>query len=235
MFCASCSSTPQLIAGGRRPRPRKLSVVSLMIMAGSARLTAAMMWLEERRHHVAEDDPHLAGAGEFGRGDEVLLAQREESSAHHARELGPADQRDDHRDGEIDLGDGPGRWAARPPGPSTAGWSGSSGGSRSGAGSRCRSSRHRAPEMPPSSTPRNRLTATPTRPMVSEIRVASISRDQSRGRAGRCRAGRAPSCGCGRSSTPSRCRLVGNRPEELVADSPARTAPGRRFAFGSGV
>ena len=45
MFWASCSSTPQLIAGGRRPRPRKLSDVSLMIMAGRARVVAAMMWL----------------------------------------------------------------------------------------------------------------------------------------------------------------------------------------------
>ena len=44
-FCASCSSTPQLTAGGRRPRPRKLSDVSLMIMAGMARVVAAMMWL----------------------------------------------------------------------------------------------------------------------------------------------------------------------------------------------
>ena len=35
------------------------------------------------------------GAGELGRGDEVLLAQRQEPAAHHARELGPADQRDD--------------------------------------------------------------------------------------------------------------------------------------------
>ena len=45
MFCACCSRTPQQIAGGRRPRPRKLSEVSLMIMAGMARVVAAMMWL----------------------------------------------------------------------------------------------------------------------------------------------------------------------------------------------
>ena len=45
MFCASCSSTPQLIAGGRRPRPRKLSDVSLMMIAGIASVVAAMMWL----------------------------------------------------------------------------------------------------------------------------------------------------------------------------------------------
>ena len=39
-FCACCSITPQEIAGGRRPRPRKLSEVSLMIIAGSARVTS---------------------------------------------------------------------------------------------------------------------------------------------------------------------------------------------------
>ena len=33
------------MAGGRSPRPRKLSAVSLMIMAGMARVVAAMMWL----------------------------------------------------------------------------------------------------------------------------------------------------------------------------------------------
>jgi hypothetical protein len=44
-FCASCSRMPQLIAGGRRPSPRKLSEVSLTIITGKARLTAAMMWL----------------------------------------------------------------------------------------------------------------------------------------------------------------------------------------------
>ena len=44
-FCACCRSTPQEMAGGRRPRPRKESAVSLMIMAGSASVVAAMMWL----------------------------------------------------------------------------------------------------------------------------------------------------------------------------------------------
>jgi hypothetical protein len=43
MFWASCRSTPQLIAGGRMPRPRKLSEVSLMIMTGMARVLAAMI------------------------------------------------------------------------------------------------------------------------------------------------------------------------------------------------
>ena len=39
--------TPQLIAGGRRPRPRKLKEVSLMIMAGSASVVEAIMWLKK--------------------------------------------------------------------------------------------------------------------------------------------------------------------------------------------
>ncbi len=43
IFCACCSKTPQLIAGGRNPKPRKLSDVSLMIMAGIASVVAAMM------------------------------------------------------------------------------------------------------------------------------------------------------------------------------------------------
>ena len=47
MFWASCSSTPQLIAGERRPRPRKLSAVSLRIIPGIASVSAAMMWLRK--------------------------------------------------------------------------------------------------------------------------------------------------------------------------------------------
>ena len=45
MFCASLSSTPQLMAGGRDPRPRKLNAVSAMIMAGRASVVAAIIWL----------------------------------------------------------------------------------------------------------------------------------------------------------------------------------------------
>src|SRR5262249_28919566 len=44
MFWASCRSTPQLIAGGRIPSPRKDRDVSLMIMAGMASVLVAMMW-----------------------------------------------------------------------------------------------------------------------------------------------------------------------------------------------
>src|SRR3989442_15079180 len=33
-FWACCSNTPQLMAGGRRPRPRKLRAGPLMLMAG---------------------------------------------------------------------------------------------------------------------------------------------------------------------------------------------------------
>ena len=45
MFWACCSMTPQLMAGGLRPSPRKLSDVSLMMIAGRARVVAAIMWL----------------------------------------------------------------------------------------------------------------------------------------------------------------------------------------------
>ena len=44
-FCACWSMTPHDIAGGLRPRPRNDSPVSLMIIAGSASVVAAMMWL----------------------------------------------------------------------------------------------------------------------------------------------------------------------------------------------
>ena len=47
MFCASLSSTPQLIAGERRPIPRKLSAVSPRIMPGIASVAEAMMWLRK--------------------------------------------------------------------------------------------------------------------------------------------------------------------------------------------
>ena len=47
MFCASCSSTPHEMAGGRMPRPRNDSAVSLMIMAGMASVLVAMMWLRK--------------------------------------------------------------------------------------------------------------------------------------------------------------------------------------------
>ena len=57
---------------------------------------------------MAEDDAHLTGTGKLGGGDEILLAQRQEFSAHHARKIGPGEQRDDHRDGEVDLRDRPG-------------------------------------------------------------------------------------------------------------------------------
>src|SRR6185312_6958401 len=62
----------------------------------------------ERRQHVAQDDAKLAGAGEVGGDDEILLAQGKEPPAHHACEFGPPDQRDDDGDGKINLRDAPG-------------------------------------------------------------------------------------------------------------------------------
>ena len=57
---------------------------------------------------MAEDDAHLPGTRKFGGGDEILLAQREEFPPHDAREIGPRQERDDDRNGEIDLRDRPG-------------------------------------------------------------------------------------------------------------------------------
>jgi len=45
MFCASFSSTPRLVIGGRRPRLRKLSAVSPKIMPGMAKVAEAIRWL----------------------------------------------------------------------------------------------------------------------------------------------------------------------------------------------
>jgi hypothetical protein len=44
-FCVACNRTPQLIAGDRKPNPRKLNAVSLMIIEGIARVVAAIRWL----------------------------------------------------------------------------------------------------------------------------------------------------------------------------------------------
>ena len=57
---------------------------------------------------MPEDQPRLARAVEARGGDEILAAQRVEAAAHFARKPGPAEQRDDQRDDEIDLQRRPG-------------------------------------------------------------------------------------------------------------------------------
>src|SRR5438876_1841737 len=61
----------------------------------------------ERRHHVHEDGPHLGTPDQPGGDDEILLTQGQETPANDARQLRPAQERDDDRDGEVDLQDGP--------------------------------------------------------------------------------------------------------------------------------
>ena len=78
MFCASCSSTPQLTTGGRSPRPRKLSAVSARIIAGIASVTEAMMWLMNDGTMCATMMRSSLAAVEPRRGDEILVAQRQE-------------------------------------------------------------------------------------------------------------------------------------------------------------
>src|SRR5947207_223648 len=45
MFCASLSNTPQLVIGGRSPRPRNDSAVSPRIMPGMTSVADAIKWL----------------------------------------------------------------------------------------------------------------------------------------------------------------------------------------------
>src|SRR4026209_2299758 len=82
MFVACWSMTPRDTAGGRRPRPRNESEVSLMIIAGSASVVAAMMWL-------------MKSGTMCTKMKRCALAR------------GPADERQDERDREIHLEHGP--------------------------------------------------------------------------------------------------------------------------------
>ena len=51
---------------------------------------------------MTQDDAHLARAGKEGREDEPLLAHRQKTTAHRARQECPTDQRENDRDAEID-------------------------------------------------------------------------------------------------------------------------------------
>ena len=62
-----------------------------------------MMWLVKEGSMWRKMIRSWLAPGEFGGDDEILLAQRQEAAAHDAREVGPADQRDDDGDGEVDL------------------------------------------------------------------------------------------------------------------------------------
>ena len=56
---------------------------------------------------MPEDDPRLAAADELGGHDEIFLLERNEPPPDDPGELGPADEGDDDRDGEVDLYDTP--------------------------------------------------------------------------------------------------------------------------------
>src|SRR5258707_1278281 len=96
MFCASCSRTPQLMAGGRMPRPRKESEVSLMIITGMASELGAMMWLRKvgtmwRRLIRMRQQP-------------ARRAATPKSSPRKARETARASRRRVGRDDQMQLG-----------------------------------------------------------------------------------------------------------------------------------
>ena len=107
MFCASWSSTPQLIAGGRRPSPRKLSDVSLMIIAGIASVVAAMMWLMNEGTMWRKMIRDLLQPRSSAAMTKSSCLSEMNLPADDPGELGPADERDDDRDGEVDLHDVP--------------------------------------------------------------------------------------------------------------------------------
>src|SRR5882672_9929239 len=61
----------------------------------------------ERGHHVDEDRAHLAAPDQPGRDHEIFFAHGEKPAADDPGQLGPAQHRDDDRDGEVDLEDRP--------------------------------------------------------------------------------------------------------------------------------
>ena len=98
-----CSAPPAAARPSSRPAacspmPRKHSAVSARIIAGIASVSDGDDVAHERGHHVPPDDAASRAAVEPGGDDEVLVAQRQESAAHDARQVGPADQRQDHGD-----------------------------------------------------------------------------------------------------------------------------------------
>ena len=56
---------------------------------------------------MTEHGAHLAGAGQAGSGHEVLGAQGKEPAAYDSGHAGPAYEREDYGNGEVDLYDGP--------------------------------------------------------------------------------------------------------------------------------
>ena len=190
-----------------------------MIIAGSASVVAAMMWLMNDgtmctkmvRIWLQPDQP---------RGDdEVLLAQGQEAPAHHARQLGPAEQRDDDGDGEVDLQD-------RPVPRQRRGQAHPQRDRRDRAedlddplDDACRRRRRRSPRARRGRRPGPGSSSRPTRPIVSEMRVPYIRRDH---RSRPCTsvpsrkivwaASRPP-------STPIRWRVVGISPRKLVLEA----------------
>ena len=102
MFCASLSSTPQLVIGGRSPRPRNDSAVSPRIIDGMARVAEAIRWLMKFGSRWRPMMRAGLRAHQLGGGAEILLAQREQLRAHRAREPGQSSSAEDDGDAEID-------------------------------------------------------------------------------------------------------------------------------------
>ncbi len=99
-------------------------------MPGIASVIEAIMWLENEGTMWRMMIRSSLAPVQTRADDEVLRAQGEEATAHHPRQPGPADEREDDGDSEIDAKGGPVVRASRRPGPSTTGWSAGSAGTR---------------------------------------------------------------------------------------------------------
>ena len=147
----------------------KESVVSPRIMPGIDSVSEAIRWLVKEGTMWRKMMRSSLAPASLAAMTKVLLAQRHELAAHHARQARPADEREDDHDAKVDLGDRPARrqrGAERHP---------------------QRQRRHGAQELDDTlhdhveraaivageaaeSTPRKKDMAMPTRPMESEMR-----------------------------------------------------------------
>ena len=165
MFCACCSSTPQLMAGGRSPRPRKLQRGLADDHGRDGQRGRGDDVAQERRHHVRKmmrSWPQPASSAAITKSSS--RSDRKRPRTTRASSVQPI-ERDDDRDGEVDLGDAPvvgqGRRQAHPQRDRRDGAQDLDDALDDGVDGR----RRRGRRCRPGSTPRTRLRLTPTRPM----------------------------------------------------------------------
>ena len=101
------------MAGGRRPRRRKTQRGLGQDHGRYGDGHADDQVAHEARHQVPHDDGELLDPGHLGGHGVVLLAQGQYLAAHHPRQAGPADERQDDGHAEVDADHGPVRGHGR--------------------------------------------------------------------------------------------------------------------------